>query len=68
MNKYPFLLKMRKGKVYTEFHKQNFHLGHQKLSALRNHVFNITHIGDLVWAGESDRTPFMNRTEYYNLS
>ena len=31
-------------------------------------IFNITHIGESVWAGESDRTPFIDRTEYYNLS
>ena len=31
-------------------------------------IFHITHIGDLVWAGESDRTLFIDRTEYYNLS
>ena len=31
-------------------------------------IFNITHIGESVWAGESDRMPFIDRTEYYNLS
>ena len=31
-------------------------------------ILNITHISDLVWAGESDRTLFIDRTEYYNLS
>ena len=33
-------------------------------SALKN-IFSITHIGDLVWAGKSDHTPFIGRTEYY---
>ena len=31
-------------------------------------IFNITHIDDLVWAGENDQTPFIDRTGYYNLS
>ena len=25
-------------------------------------------IGDIVWFGESDRTPFIDSTEHYNLS
>ena len=35
---------------------------------LQINIFNITRIGDLVWAGESDHTPFIDRTEYHNLS
>ena len=46
---------------------QNFHLEHQKASALKN-IFDTTHIGGLVRAGESDRTTFIERTEYFNLS
>ena len=31
-------------------------------------IFHITHIRDLVRAGESNRRAFIDRTEYYNLS
>ena len=35
---------------------------------LQINTFNITQIGGLVWAGESDRTQFVDRTEYDNFS
>ena len=40
----------------------------QPTTMLYINIFNITHIGDLVRAGESYRMPFIDRTECYNLS
>ena len=61
-----------KAKFTPSFKGKIFIWGAKKCPPYKNvfkdHVGSQDHVGGLVWAGESDRMPFIDRTEYYNFS
>ena len=57
-----------KAKFTPSFEGKIFIWGAKKCPPQKINIINITHHGDLVWPGERDCTPFIDRTEYYSLS